>query len=66
METATDKVGYIYHDENSELYKYLNEKYKDRINFYKDSEAQGLEGQYYIVENDLNYTGGTVSNSRSH
>jgi hypothetical protein len=44
IDTATDKIGYIYHDENSELYKYLEENFKDKINFYKDSEAQGLEG----------------------
>jgi hypothetical protein len=44
IDTATDKIGYIYHDENSELYKYLNTHFKDKINFYKDSDAQGLEG----------------------
>lgn len=65
METASEKIGYIYHDENSELYKYLNDNYSDKIVKYKDSEAQGLEGQYYIVENDLSYSGGMVSDIRS-
>jgi hypothetical protein len=39
METASEKIGYIYHDENSELYKYLNDNYSDKIVKYKDSEA---------------------------
>lgn len=68
IDTTTDKIGYIYHDENSELYKYLTDNFKDKINFYKDSEAQGLEGQYYIVENDLksdSSSQSSASNSRT-
>ena len=69
MDTTKDKIGYIYHDENTELYKYLSENFKDKINFYKDSDAQGLEGQYYIVENSLkhNVPGGAsqVSQTRT-
>ena len=55
IDTATDKIGYIYNNKDSALYKYLESNFKDKITFYKDSEAQGLEGQYYIVENDINY-----------
>ena len=54
--TENEKVGYIYHDENSELYKYLTTNYADKIDPKKDSDAQGLEGKYYIVETDTNST----------
>lgn len=49
-----EKIGYIYNDENSALYKLLTTKYADKIVKYKDSDAQGLEGQYYIVDTNLN------------
>jgi hypothetical protein len=29
--TATDKVGYVYHNEDTELYKYLMSNYADKI-----------------------------------
>lgn len=48
--TENEKIGYIYHDENSELYKFLTTNYADKIDPKKDSDAQGLEGKYYIVE----------------
>lgn len=51
--SGDEKIGYIYHDTNTELYKLLITKYKDKIIPYKDSDAQGLEGKYYIVENDI-------------
>lgn len=51
--SGDEKIGYIYHDTNTELYKLLTTKYKDKIIPYKDSDAQGLEGKYYIVENDI-------------
>ncbi len=51
--SGDEKIGYIYHDTNTELYKLLTTKYKDKIVPYKDSDAQGLEGKYYIVENDI-------------
>lgn len=56
IETLEDgqKIGYIYHDENSALYKLLTTKYADKIEKFKDSDAQGLEGQYYIVDTNLN------------
>ncbi len=50
IDTSIEPVGYIYQDENSDLYKYLEENFKDKIKFFKGSEAQGLEGQYYIIE----------------
>jgi hypothetical protein len=51
VQTSSEPIGYIYSDANSKLFKYLETTYgKDKINFYKDSDAQGLEGQYYIVE----------------
>ena len=47
-----EKIGYVYNDENSELYKILttNPKYADKIQPLKGTSAQGLEAQYYIVE----------------
>ena len=51
--SGDEKIGYIYHDTNTELYKLLTTKYKDKIIAYKDSDAQGKEGKYYIVENDI-------------
>lgn len=51
--SGDEKIGYIYHDTNTELYRLLTTKYKDKIIPYKDSDAQGLEGKYYIVENDI-------------
>ena len=53
FKTANDKVGFIYHDENSELYKYLMENYKDKVDAKHINHAQGREGQYYIIEPDL-------------
>ena len=46
-----EKIGYIYNDTKSEIYKALmnNPKYKDHIQEYYGS-AQGLEGRYWISE----------------
>lgn len=64
VDTATGPIGYIYSDESSKLYKYITSTYnKDQIIPYRDSQAQGLEGQYYIVENKRTYSGSTP-NSR--
>lgn len=52
--TGNEKIGYIYHSEDTALYKLLTTKYADKIEKFKDSDAQGLEGKYYIVENDIN------------
>jgi hypothetical protein len=58
LETATGPIGYIYSDANSKLYKYITTNYgSDKITPYKDSDAQGLEGQYYIVENKRTFEG---------
>ena len=58
LETATGPIGYIYSDSNSKLYKYITTNYSaDKITPYKDSDAQGLEGQYYIVENKRTFKG---------
>ena len=53
-----EKIGYIYHDTNTELYKLLSSpEYKDKFNFFYGGTAQGLESNYYIVENDINTNG---------
>jgi hypothetical protein len=55
MSTLKDgqKVGYIWDGTHkSKLYDYVDSKYHDKVDFKKGSDAQGLEGQYYIVEND--------------
>lgn len=48
--TATEKVGFIYYSTETELYKYIMDNYSDQIEPFKDSDAQGLESQYYIIE----------------
>lgn len=50
--TATGKVGYVYHNEDTELYKYLMSNYADKIDKKHVNDAQGREGQYYIIEPD--------------
>lgn len=58
IETSTGPIGYIYSDPNSKLYKYITDNYgTDKVVPYKDSDAQGLEGQYYIVENKRDFAG---------
>ena len=49
-----EKIGYIYHSENSELYKWLTstEGIKEHIDKYEEKDAHGREAQYYIVENN--------------
>lgn len=48
-----EKIGYIWHSKDTQLYKILNsDKYKDYINFFYGGSAQGLEGNYYIIENN--------------
>ena len=62
VETSTGPIGYIYSDSNSKLYKYITDNYgTDKVIPYKDSDAQGLEGQYYIVENKRDFAGTTPS-----
>lgn len=58
IDTATGPIGYIYSDENSKLYKYITSNFgEDKIKPFKNSDAQGLEGQYYIVENKRTFSG---------
>ena len=47
-----ESIGYIYHSEDSELYKWLTttEGVKDKIKAYSEKDAHGREAQYYIVE----------------
>ena len=53
-ETEPGKIGYIYHDTNSELYKWLTttDGIKEHIVPLSEKDAHGEEAQYYIVEND--------------
>jgi len=45
------KVGYIYYSKDTKLYKALSDsKYSDKIELFYGGSAQGLEGEYYIVE----------------
>lgn len=46
-----EKIGYIYTDKNSPIFKELSsDKYSRYIDFKKGGSAQGLEGRYYIIE----------------
>lgn len=46
-----EKIGYIYSDKESALFKALNtDTYKEFIDFREGGSAQGLESQYYIIE----------------
>lgn len=49
------KIGYIYSDRNSPILTELSsDKYSPYIDFREGGSAQGLEGQYYIIEADFN------------
>ena len=49
------KIGYIYTDKASPIYAALSQdQYKNFIDFREGGSAQGLEGQYYIIEADPN------------
>lgn len=51
INTKDGKIGFIYYDSNSELYKKLNVPgIKEHLEFFEGSVAQGLEGQYYIID----------------
>lgn len=46
-----EKIGFIYYDTNTEIYKLLSSAtYKDRIDFKQGNSSQGLEGKYYIID----------------
>lgn len=48
------KIGYIYSDRNSPILAELSsDKYSKYIDFREGGSAQGLEGQYYIIEADF-------------
>ena len=74
LRTSTEKIGFIYYSKDTELYKYLSQpQFADKIEFFAEGTAQGLEGEYYIIENDPNsriyfkdlYTGVTRSEKGS-
>lgn len=47
------KIGYIYTDKTSPIYAALSQdQYRNFIDFREGGSAQGLEGQYYIIEAD--------------
>ena len=50
-----EKIGYIFDDINSPIYKLLtSDEYSSFIDTKSVNSAQGLEGQYYIIEPNLN------------
>ena len=57
-----EKLNYIYDDVNSPLYKYLSDlntsgQYSGKINIVTAGASQSQEGQYYVVDLQLNETG---------
>lgn len=47
-----EKIGFLYADEEQSVYKKVKEKFGDLIDGKSITDAQGLEGNYYII--DLN------------
>lgn len=51
-----EKIGYIHSFKKgtnpSAIYKMINAEFKDHFTFYSDTEAQGMEARYYVIEND--------------
>ena len=45
-----EKIGFLYADEEQSLYKKVKEKYGDLIDGKSITDAQGLEGNYYIID----------------
>lgn len=48
-----ERIGYIYNSKSSPIYKALSQdQYRPYIDFREGGSAQGLEGQYYVIEAD--------------
>ena len=49
-----EKIGYVFSDTNSELYKWLTETVgiAEHIQAFSDKDAHGREAQYYIIESN--------------
>lgn len=45
-----EKIGFIYFDDDSHALKILERKYAGKYEKFKGTSAQGLEGQYYIID----------------
>ncbi len=50
-----EKIGFLYADENKSIYKKLKEKFGDLLDIKSIDDAQGLEGNYYILDLNRNY-----------
>jgi len=57
-----EKIGCIYEDESSEIYKFLTENFSadkiemiNKLEFYSEAKAHGSEHQYFII--DVNWDG---------
>ena len=47
-----EKIGYIYHSKDSNIYKLINQEFKDYFDLYSETAAQGREARFYVVENN--------------
>jgi hypothetical protein len=56
-----EKIGFLYADKEKSIYNKVKETYGDLIDGKSIEDAQGLEGNYYIV--DLNHTSQDKTNS---
>ena len=45
-----EKIGYLYSDEDKSLKDKLKEKFGDLLDYKSITDAQGLEGNYYIID----------------
>lgn len=48
--TSKEKIGLIYYDQDSPIVDLITKNYADKFELFQGSSAQGLEGQYYVVD----------------
>ena len=63
-----NKIGYIYSDKTSPVFIALstNDAYKNYIDFREGGSAQGLEGQYYIIEANADFNKTSPNQEKSY
>lgn len=44
------RIGYVYDDENSEIYRYVKDNFEDEFDFFYKYPVKGEEAQYYVYD----------------